>query len=759
MTLLAMISILWIRILFFYSQLVYANKWKEGEFLRSANGNMIDFQLDFQYDGSEEQVLTNVKGTVPKGRCIVLCGESGCGKSTLLRCVNQLIPQFYEGTLKGFCNINGRDTSKLTIGEVGRMASSVFQDPRSQFFTLNSSTEIAFGLENFGYSHDEMVKIVEEIFHAFHLEKLKNRNVFELSSGERQMIAILSARAVNTEIYLLDEPTANLDYAAVRQLTSLLSVLKEQGRTMMISEHRLYYLQSIADEYWYMEHGQIIKKITKEQMQSFSENQLKEMGLRTTDLNRIHSKVGKKKESAINKHEIKVEQVSFQYHRSDPKVLKGLSMEGKTSEVIALTGANGCGKTTMGKILTGLYRSDSGNIFLDGKKMTAKSLIENGIFIMQEAEFQFFTNSVWNELCYRRKDRDEKEMEELLKKMGLWKCRNQHPFSLSGGQMQKLVLLLAYFCKKPLVVLDEPTAGLDYHSLCDCIDLIKEMQKTKIVFLISHDLELLSEVCTKAYFLKDGKVEKKFDFSDPFAFSQLKDCMEEQPEVENMKRKENKKLEIDPRVKIFIFLLSMIVAIGTDLPLILFVFFAVMIVFLLEGQWKELVSGTILTGGLLASYFLWESVVTAFMISFFPRVIIVCYATLLLVKEKDAQKTLAALRKLHVPEKVIMIFSVTFRFFPVLKKDLSIMSQSLKTRGFFQKISEKIKAAPEYMEILIVPMVFRVIRIAEALSASAETRGISLKGKRDSYVELGTSKVDVVLLGVAFILTVAGFLL
>ena len=152
---------------------------------------------------------------------MVLCGGSGCGKSTLLRCINGLIPQFNEGELKGFCRLNGQDTAGLRIGEIGELAASVFQDPRSQFFTVNSSNEVAFGLENHGLLQDKIRQRVEEAFRIFHLERLKDRNVYELSSGERQLISILSAWAMDTDIFLLDEPTANLDFAATQQLKEM----------------------------------------------------------------------------------------------------------------------------------------------------------------------------------------------------------------------------------------------------------------------------------------------------------------------------------------------------------------------------------------------------------------------------------------------------------------------------------------------------------------------------------------------------------
>ena len=248
---------------------------------------MIEFEFEFQYAEAKLPILRQVGGGIPLGRCVVLCGGSGCGKSTLLRCINGLIPQFYEGELKGFCRLNGQDTAGMSIGEIGELAASVFQDPRSQFFTVNSSNEVAFGLENHGLPQDKIRRRVEEAFRIFHLERLKDRNVYELSSGERQLISILSAWAMDTDIFLLDEPTANLDFAATQQLKEILLALKTQGKTLLLSEHRLYYLADIADEFWVMADGEIKGKYTAAEAKAFSAEQRQTLSLRTLDLAEI----------------------------------------------------------------------------------------------------------------------------------------------------------------------------------------------------------------------------------------------------------------------------------------------------------------------------------------------------------------------------------------------------------------------------------------------------------------------------------------
>ena len=718
-------------------------------------------QADFTYEGEAKPALQTEELRAIRGKCIVLCGSSGCGKTTLLRCMNRLIPEFYEGELKGFCRIGGQDLSGLSIGETGQLAASVFQDPRSQFFTLNSSQEVAFGLENMGLSNEEISRRVREAFSAFHLEFLMDRDVFSLSSGERQLVAILSAWALNTDLFLLDEPTANLDFHAIEDLTKLLTAFKNQGKTLLISEHRLYYLRDLADEYWLIGEGCVLRRFSREEMLALPRQEREKLGLRVTDLDSLRNCEQKSVQSGS--HVFSAEEIRFSYPHSEKEVLRGLSLEVSSGEVVGLIGQNGCGKTSFGKLAAGLLKPSVGRLSWDGKPLSRKELQNQSIFIMQEAEFQFFTNSVMNELRYGRDmtDREEQEAEGLLRSVGLWECRNRHPFSLSGGQMQKLVLLLACLSPKPIVILDEPTAGLDYGSLLDCAGLIQRMQKDKIVLIITHDLELMAQVCTRACCLENGKIGESFDLTDRDSLEALKTCMGLKTAAPRVYRRQDtgRKSRVDPRTKLFLFLLTMVAGIGTDTAVILLTFSAVLLVLLWEGNWKGLIGGILSMGSLYGLYALVPGVATSFLISFFPRVLVILFGALLLTGKQEASRSLAALRRLHIPEGIILVASVTLRFFPVLRKDLDLMGQSIRTRGFFPSLSDKLKAIPQYLEILVVPMVFRVIRIAEALSASAETRGINLKGKRDSLIQLKMGPGDVILLILSALLFAAGLVL
>lgn len=720
---------------------------------------MIDFEFEFQYSEESTPTLRKVSGNIPAGRCVVLCGGSGCGKSTLLRCINGLIPQFYEGELTGFCRLDGQDTADLSIGEIGELAASVFQDPRSQFFTVNSSNEVAFGLENHGLPQEKIRDRVDKAFRTFHLEHLKNRNVYELSSGERQLISILSAWAMDTDIFLLDEPTANLDFAATQQLKNILLELKKQGKTLLLSEHRLYYLADIADEYWIMANGEIKHKYTAEEAKALLPLQLHTLCLRTLDLEQIT--VSERPPQPENMPQaLSVSNLRYEYGRKSRAILSDVNFSVCEHEIVGLVGANGCGKTTLGKLIAGLYRSTGGEISLFGKAQRPKQLQKQVLFIMQEAEFQFFTNSVLHELQYGHKitAEFEKKTETLLKSMDMWECRDRHPFSLSGGQMQRLTLMMAYLSDKPIIILDEPTAGQDAESLKRCAELIREMGKEKTVLIITHDLELIADACDRCIGLSGGHSDTEFFIRSQQDLQAVRRYMECFHPTKVSPPKQYKE-RFHPATKLLYWLVLTIVISTSDNHLVYAAYAALMLLTAADGRLITALFGSASFGALWAANVLLPDTLFSFILVLFPRIIAIGISMMTLIGRNEASRTLAALRNMHLPERFIMIVAVIFRFFPVLSGDMKLLRQSIRTRGAFVTLWQKLRALPSYIEILTVPMALRVIRIAETLSASAETRGIDLKRRKSNFLSLRFSAWDILFFVVLTVSVVVGLIL
>ena len=560
---------------------------------------ILDFNIDFSYELKKEKALHNVIGSISKGTCVVLCGESGCGKSTLLRCLNHLIPEFYEGVFNGHILVHAEDIGNKNIGEVGEIISSVFQDPRSQFFTMESDTEISFGLENKGLAPEVIRERTKEAFSKFGLEYLENREVFKLSSGERQLIAIMAAWAMDTDIILLDEPTANLDYSAIEKLKEILLLLKKEGKTLIISEHRLYYLQGLADEFWLMKNGSLYEKYEQNKFTAFSQSELHDLCLRVTDLKQIQVQDRPLKRGS---EKLEVRNLSFGYKKQ--KILKDVSFTASLGEVNCFIGKNACGKTTLGKCISGLLKSHYGSILLNGEKMSYKQLAQKSLFIMQEAEFQFFTNSVLSELRYGVNPSKYGEIEPLLKRFNLWEHRNSHPFSLSGGQMQKLTLMMAYLSDKRVIILDEPTSGLDKKSLDTIVELIKDMKQQKIVIVISHDLEFIAAVSNKCLEINDGAVRQMYEINSNESIEKIAkifetDCFENRAPAEKVKKM------LDPRTNLLFLLLCMIAA-GIDNKQLIFEYNLLALLFSIANKrYKSFIVSAIIIGAIyLKSHFL-----------------------------------------------------------------------------------------------------------------------------------------------------------
>lgn len=243
---------------------------------------MIDIDhVSFQYSGAEQENLQDFNLQIKKGECVVLTGESGCGKTCVTRLINTLIPHFYEGKMSGAVLIDGVDTRTIQPHDLSDKIGSVFQNPRSQFFSLDTDSEIVFGMENKGMPYQVMLDRYQQTIRELHIEKLKDRNLFDLSGGQKQTIAFASVYALNPDIFVLDEPSSNLDPEAIQELRRLLLLIKAQGKTIVVSEHRLYFLNGIADRIVLMEHGKLKQSWSASDFALFNAEQIKALGLRS----------------------------------------------------------------------------------------------------------------------------------------------------------------------------------------------------------------------------------------------------------------------------------------------------------------------------------------------------------------------------------------------------------------------------------------------------------------------------------------------
>lgn len=474
----------------------------------------------FSYDQNNYQ-LKGIDFNVKKGECVVLMGKSGCGKSSLTRMINGLIPNFYEGDLKGKIFINDKRINDLPSWEIGKMTGNVFQDPRSQFFANEVGGEVAFGCENLGLSHDEIVRRVNKSSTDMGIKDILDERMYTLSYGMRQKVAIASAKAIDPDIYIMDEPSANLDIKSTKILGEMIKNLKSLGKTIIIAEHRLYYLKDIADKFFLLDEGRILKEFSHKELNSMSERELKNIGLRAIDLTSITLP----KKDISNVQNVHFEMKNISKKIGEKEILKDVSFRFKANEIIALVGKNGTGKSTLGKIAAGLMKESSGKIIVGEKSLKPKHRIKNIWYIPQDLDSQLFGENLIDELITGLKEDDllKYKAEKILIKLGLEKYKNNHPSTLSGGQKQRLVLGVAIMHKAKIIVLDEPTSGLDGINMMRVSKVIRSMNKSGTKFLIiSHDAEFILNACDRIIKLDDGKIQEDYYLNSSNTWSVLK---------------------------------------------------------------------------------------------------------------------------------------------------------------------------------------------------------------------------------------------
>ena len=452
----------------------------------------------FQYEKTGDRV-SNINLEIQKGEFIVLIGTSGSGKTTVTRIINGLAPYFYEGDLSGRVEIDEKDAASLSMWERGKLVGSIFQDPKSQFFSKQVDGEIAFGCENYGLQTEEMIERVNSAIGVMNMESLRKRDLFTLSNGERQKTAIASIWAVSPKVYVFDEPSSNLDTEGTACLATVMRRLKDSGCTIIVAEHRLYYLMDLADRFVYMEEGEISNIFTIAEMKRKSETELGSLGLRNTKYVEINE-VEMAGNTYVNPDEkrLLVENLFFKYKKDS--IFNNLSFGANAGDIVAVTGTNGAGKTTLAKVVCGLLKENGGEIFINSKKCGRRERQKKIWFVMHDSNSQLFGESVADELLLmtRRSEKDIEKARYLLKELGLYQYRDRHPTTLSGGQKQRLSLAAAMMHDADILVLDEPTSGLDAENMkrvAQCFRLLAAKGKT--ILVITHDHELVRESCTK----------------------------------------------------------------------------------------------------------------------------------------------------------------------------------------------------------------------------------------------------------------------
>ena len=467
--------------------------------------------ISFSYGEENENTggVRDIDLNIEDGQFVVLCGESGCGKTTITRLINGLIPHYYEGQMAGEVWVNGEKVSEQPLYDTAAVVGSVFQNPRSQFFNVDTTSEITFGCENLGQPEKDIRERFAKTVRDFRLEKLMDRNIFHLSGGEKQKIACAGVSIMEPDVLVMDEPSSNLDAASILDLRKILAFWKSQGKTIIVSEHRLYYLRGLADRFIYLAEGQVSRDYSAAEFEQLTEQQRSDMGLRTFALGRLLPPVLPQQAKTA----LALRNFHFAY-KNEPETLHIMDCEIPTNRIVGIIGNNGAGKSTFSRCFCGLEKR-CGEIVWNGKKYRPKDRLNTCYMVMQEVNHQLFTESVLDEVLISMEEENQERAEEILNRLDLLAFKDRHPMSLSGGQKQRVAIASAIASKRSILFFDEPTSGLDYRHMKEVANVLRQVRDAGItVYVITHDLELILDCCTDIIHLEDGSVIDQYGMDE-----------------------------------------------------------------------------------------------------------------------------------------------------------------------------------------------------------------------------------------------------
>jgi len=471
--------------------------------------------LSFRYpatlSGRNITALRHISLTIQPGEFVVITGPSGSGKSTLGRCLNGLIPHATRGTIEGEVIVKGINSREADVPDIARHVGMVFQDPGYQLVTGDVESEIAFGLEAQNVPEAEIGPRIEGIAGLLHITHLLGRPTSDLSWGERQRVAIASVLAVRPSILVMDEPFSGIDASAARALTGLLLDLKSRaGTTIIVLEHRTASLLPLADRMVMMRDGEIVSDTPQSRWGPIPDIPDRRNSPGSTDQqsgitgspgapsrggNAVSSGTGRGLHPMLSLRE-----VTYRYPGARTPALGGITLDFYSGEVTIIEGANGSGKTTLLQHCNGLLTPDHGSVFLGTEPLVKKTVAETSRtvgLLGQHADYQIFESTITDELAFgpRNFGKTDAEIGQVLEKTR-YLCTIGHidpttpPLGLSGGEKQRVALASILAMETPVVVLDEPTYGLDPALKNHFAELFRSLSTAgKTVIIASHDEE------------------------------------------------------------------------------------------------------------------------------------------------------------------------------------------------------------------------------------------------------------------------------
>lgn len=449
-------------------------------------------EVSFKYDGAKENVLENINLTVEYGETVLLSGVSGEGKSTLLSIINGVIPFVNSGEFSGSVEIDGKDVTKLKISERSKLIGTVLQNADEQIIYDLVNEEIAFGCENLNITSEEIDRRIERFTMLMQIEK--NAKTKTLSGGQKQRLITASTLAMEQKIIILDEPLANLDTHTAHILLKALRNLANSGYAVLIVEHRLDVVKNYIDKVMRIENKQLFT---------------------STDINDLNSgikTIPHADGSLPGEVLIKGEKLFFA--AGDRNIIDGLDIEIRAGERIVLLGENGCGKTTLMRMLARLNKPNDGALsqtITKSKKANSKWFSKVG-YVYQNPTYQLFMPTLLSEISFKAKS--EETAMKMINAFGLSGLEQRHPQSLSEGQKRRASIAAVCASEPTVLFLDEPTVGQDYENLCKTVETVNKINKNlgTAIVTVTHDKRCAGALADRVLIMENGKISRQGDY-------------------------------------------------------------------------------------------------------------------------------------------------------------------------------------------------------------------------------------------------------
>ena len=503
-----------------------------------------DFQ--FQYFSQAEPTLYNINLTINRGEKVLLVGPSGSGKSTLGHCLNGLIPFSYKGEIKGSLKIMGKETKEMDIFRLSKMVGTVLQDSDGQFIGLTVGEDVAFALENDCVELEKMRETVQKVTDIVDMGELLKSSPFELSGGQKQRVSFAGVMVDDVDILLFDEPLANLDPATGKTAIDLIdSVWRDEDKTVIIIEHRLEdVLYRDVDRVIVVSEGRIVADMSPDELMAADilpglgireplyVTAMKYAGIKVTpqmhagrldtlDIERIRepllawNRAQEKKEKSPQRPAIlQADHISFQYTKKR-KILQDISFTIREGGMVSVVGTNGAGKSTLAKVICGFVKEDQGKLYYGGEEMSDWTIKERSArigYVMQNPNQMICKPMIYDEVALGLRIRGvpeeeiEPKVDKALKICGLAPFKKWPVSALSFGQKKRVTIASVLVLEPQILILDEPTAGQDYHHYTDIMEFLKSLNSQGVtIIMITHDMHLMLEYTPHAIVISGGK--------------------------------------------------------------------------------------------------------------------------------------------------------------------------------------------------------------------------------------------------------------